>query len=83
MGLRSSGPPQVSGACDFTKSYTVPGGNDDVHWVDVATADFHLTVDSTVALDSAAITCDGEVDFDGEPRPQNGRCDFGADERKP
>ena len=77
------GPPQVSGACDFTKSYTVAGGNDDVHWVDVSTADFHLTVNSTVALDSAAITCDGEVDIDGDPRPQNGRCDFGADERKP
>jgi hypothetical protein len=77
------GQPQVSGACDFTKSYTVAGGNNDVHWVDISALDFHLTADSTVALDSPAISCDGEVDFDRDPRPQNGRCDFGADERKP
>jgi len=76
--------PQVTGACDFTRSYTQPGaGGNDVHWVNVAASDFHLTADSTAVLDSPGLTCAGLDDFDGEPRPMGAGCDFGADELRP
>jgi len=78
-----NGAAQVSGPCDFSKSYT--NGTtvaNDINWVDVL-GDFHLTAASTLALDSPGLVCDGRDDFDGDSRPQGGGCDFGADERKP
>jgi len=77
--------PQVTGTCDFSKSRVAPGaGNNDLHWVNVAT-DFHLTKDSTVVLDVPAseLACDGFDDFDGTARPLGGGCDYGADELTP
>ncbi|MDB4956022.1 MAG: hypothetical protein JWO36_3591 [Myxococcales bacterium] len=72
---------QVSGSCDFTKSYTQSGMND-LHWVDV-TSDFHLTVLSTPVIDVGLANCAGLTDFDGDARPMGGGCDLGADELKP
>jgi hypothetical protein len=73
--------PQVSGACDFTSSYTANGlGNNDLQWVDVASS-FHLTTASTVVLDKLA--CGPGQDFDGDARPIGAGCDYGADELKP
>jgi len=76
--------PQVSGACDFTRSYTAPGaGGNDLAWVNVATSDFHLTSASTAVLDSPTLTCSGRDDVDGEARPLGKGCDYGADELAP
>jgi len=78
-----NGAAQVSGTCDFTKSYTKPTSvANDIHWVDVS-ADFHLTAASTLALDIPGLVCDGKDDFDGDSRPLGGGCDYGADERMP
>jgi hypothetical protein len=77
-------PDQIAGICDFSKSKVAPGlGNNDLHWVNVAT-DFHLTKDSTAVLDAPAseLMCDGLDDFDGTARPVRG-CDYGADELSP
>lgn len=45
-------------------------------------ADYHLT--SLTPLDSVrdAYNCAGGSDFDGDARPQGGKCDLGADEYK-
>jgi hypothetical protein len=81
--LRRFGGVQVSGR-DFTPSYTVPGaGENDLQWVSVEQSDFHLTTDSMPALDISSLNCDGLDDFDGEPRPLNNFCDYGADELGP
>ena len=82
---RPSAIAKVTGTCDFSKSRVAPGaGNNDLHWVNVAT-DFHLTKDSTVVLDVPAseLACDGFDDFDGTARPLGGGCDYGADELTP
>ncbi len=73
--------PQVVGVCDFTRSYTANGeGDNDMHWVNVLTSDFHLTAASTAVLDTTAVACNDTVDIDSEARPVGGLCDFGADE---
>jgi len=78
-----NGAAQVSGTCDFSKSYTAATVvADDIHWVDVS-SDFHLTIASTLALDSPTLVCEGTDDFDGDARPKGEGCDFGADERVP
>ena len=80
------GDPQVSGTCDFSRSYTAPGtGGNDLAWRNVVAADYHLTAGSTPVLDQPAgtLTCDGIDDFDGQTRPQGHGCDYGADEFKP
>lgn len=50
--------------------------------VDPANGDFHLKAGSP-ALDAADPTAANATDFDGAARPQNGRSDMGAFERKP
>lgn len=76
--------PQVTGVCDFGQSYTQPGaGNNDLHWVNVAASNFHLTVASTAVIDSPGLACGGLDDFDGDSRPLGAGCDFGADEFRP
>lgn len=76
------GAAQVTGLCAFTEAYTQPGaGGNDLRWVDIDTADFHLTAASAAALDGVpAVACADRVDIDGQPRPTGGGCDFGADE---
>ncbi|HEX3765330.1 MAG TPA: hypothetical protein VHW23_41825 [Kofleriaceae bacterium] len=76
--------PQVTGVCDFSQSYTLPGaGGNDLHWVNVAASDFHLTAASTAVIDSPGLTCAGLDDFDGDVRPLGAGCEFGADEYRP
>jgi hypothetical protein len=76
--------PQVSGGCDFTRSYVVAGtGNNDLNWVNTDALDFHLTMQSTLVLDSRTLSCKGWDDLDGQARPIGELCDFGADELKP
>lgn len=43
-----------------------------------APLDFHL-LPSSPLIDAAGGNCDG-LDLDGQPRPQGGACDYGADE---
>jgi hypothetical protein len=76
--------PQVTGKCSFAGSYLQPGGGaNDQQWVSVDSLDFHLTAASTLAVDLAGASCDGNpVDFDGDPRPAGAGCDYGADELK-
>jgi hypothetical protein len=72
--------PQVTGTCDFTRSYTMPGiGGNDVGWIS-PTADLHLTRDATTVLDKLAAPCGAIDDFDGDHRPFGDGCDYGADE---
>lgn len=76
--------PQVTGVCDFSRSYTAPGaGGNDLHWANVALTDFHLTAASLLALDRLPPDCASLDDFDGQSRPMGSGCDFGADERAP
>jgi hypothetical protein len=76
--------PQVTGVCNFTRSFTLPGqGANDLFWANPAASDFHLTAASTAVLDSPMLMCDGQDDFDGQARPKGGGCDFGADELMP
>jgi hypothetical protein len=76
-------PTQVAGACDFSRSYVMPGaGANDLHWVNTTT-DFHLTKDSTAVIDRPELACDGILDFDGQARPLGAGCDYGADEFAP
>lgn len=44
--------------------------------------DYHLTASSPPSIVNA-VDCAGLEDYDGEARPQNGRCDLGADELRP
>lgn len=72
---------QVVGTCNFGGSFIQPGtGNNDMRWVDVTTADFHLTAASTALVNTADVSCEGQTDIDGDARPIDGRCDYGADE---
>lgn len=48
----------------------------------VAPFDYHLTAASPATVIDAAGACTG-VDYDGEPRGEDGACDLGADEYRP
>lgn len=69
---------QTSGNCDFTQSLLTAPANPGFK----SATDYHLT-SATLSGQGAirdAVDCSGIVDFDGEKRPKNGKCDLGADE---
>jgi Right handed beta helix region len=80
---------QTIGNCDFASSFRgIETGADTATLGfkrDTDPRDYHLTAASPGNVrDVSAVTCDGlgEMDFDGDTRPQNGTCDLGADEYK-
>lgn len=73
--------PTFLGGCDFQNSFV---STTDPHFVDAANNDYHLTASSSNAIvDNATCLSTVTTDFDGDPRPQGAKCDFGADEYRP
>ncbi len=70
----------------FPQKATVSGSqnklNVDPVFANLANNDFHLLSDSP-AIDAADPQATDDHDYDGTPRPQNGRSDIGAFEYKP
>ncbi len=82
----TSYPAQTVGVCAFGGSFTDAGtGPNDLKFVRVsAPLDLHLTAASPATVrDVVGVTACTGVDADGDPRPINTLCDFGADEFKP
>jgi hypothetical protein len=78
---------QTFGLCTYGTSYVAAGtGPTDMSLAfktDTGTRDYHLTSGSPVLVkDVPAVTCTGQIDYDGDARPQGGVCDLGADEVK-
>lgn len=77
---------QVIGSCTFQESYARPAGAPDENSVGfenpnaLTDPSFSLTATSPVGDVRDAFSCTGEIDFDGDRRPQGGTCDLGADE---
>lgn len=74
---------QVAGECTFVGSFqqSDPTGMENVPMFVAPNAsppNYHLTAQSPPAIRDV-VDCTG-VDFDGERRPANGKCDLGADE---
>jgi hypothetical protein len=75
---------QLIGDCTFTASFqgTDPTGTENIPMFvapNAAQPDYHLTAQSPPSIRNAVV-CVGLVDFDGDPRPLDGKCDLGADE---
>jgi len=75
---------QLIGDCTFTASFQLadPTGTENIPMFVAPNAtppDYHLTAQSPPMIRDA-VDCVGLVDFDGQPRPLNGKCDLGADE---
>jgi hypothetical protein len=75
---------QTAGACQFGNSMIIATQQGNLGFKSPINEpyDFHLTVDSPTTVRDAAGACIGE-DFDGDVRPFNEACDFGADEYHP
>ncbi|MEZ4362096.1 MAG: right-handed parallel beta-helix repeat-containing protein [Kofleriaceae bacterium] len=78
---------QTFGNCQFTGSYVSPNDTADPTSLafvkDTVPRDYHLTSASPPTVRNVATaTCEGLVDYDGDPRPSGGACDLGADELK-
>ncbi|HWU88758.1 MAG TPA: right-handed parallel beta-helix repeat-containing protein [Kofleriaceae bacterium] len=74
---------QVIGECTFLDSFQLadPTGSENVPMFvapNAATPDYHLTPQTPLEIRDK-VDCTG-VDFDGQRRPINGKCDLGADE---
>ena len=75
--------PQTKGACDFTGSFRgePPAG---AGFRKSDPNDYHLTVNTAADIRDKISNCNGNVkDIDGDARPLNGGCDYGADELQP
>ncbi len=70
--------PQTGGYCTYGNSLVTtpptPGF--------VSDTDYHLTLAAPAGILRDSFTCAGQVDIDGDARPQGGKCDLGADEYK-
>lgn len=80
-------PATQSAGCADLESYTAAGSSaNDLGFAAIAPApiNFHLTAASPATVrDVAGVTTCSGVDIDGDSRPLNTFCDFGADEFKP
>ncbi len=72
------GSAQVSSDCSVGNSLLVAPENPGF----AGPADYHLTADSPSSILNV-VNCSGIEDFDGDRRPQGGKCDLGADEYRP
>ena len=88
--FRNAGGPtanvQTFGSCAYGNSFVMPGTSPVDEALSFARSnmqpfDYHLTAASPATVRDAGGTCTG-IDIDGEPRPQGGACDLGADEYK-
>ena len=61
-----------------TESHTIDGATGEM-FVNAAAGDLHLRA-GAAAIDSGVAITDVTTDFDGDPRPQGGGVDIGADE---
>lgn len=84
-GTKTDAMTQRDGACQFGNTLVIATddpGNLGFAKPTVAPYNFHLTGNSPLTVRDAAGACTG-FDFDGDTRPINGACDFGADEYHP
>jgi hypothetical protein len=74
----------TTGGCLYNSSYTVAAPATPTMFVDPSQNKFKLaaTAPATVKNVVGLTSCTG-FDFEGDPRPQEGLCDLGADEYKP
>jgi hypothetical protein len=75
---------QISGECGFTGSFQLadPTGTENLPMFvapNTNPPDYHLTAQSPPDIRDK-VSCSGLVDFDGQARPANDKCDLGADE---
>lgn len=67
---------QTAGDCSYGNSLlttpSLPGF--------VSATDYHLTPATPVGTIRDSFSCSGQIDIDGDARPQGGSCDLGADE---
>jgi hypothetical protein len=85
--LTTGGAPAVASDAECTWIYSDieggPGGtgniDQDPEFVDAPGGDFHLN-DSSLCKNTADPAATLDIDVDGDPRPQGGRHDMGADE---
>lgn len=64
-------------AGDIADNYT---GATPALFVDAAAGDLHLAASATAVMDRVGVMGGAPADWDGEPRPQGGSADYGADE---